>query len=124
MCFDECHRIDIEVLNVVAQQLLKIKNAKDIKATKFIFEGREIRLTDTCCAFITMNRGYAGRTELPDNLKVLFRPISMMIPGIFIFACDWALRQAKDSVQACTSRAFKRASPEEFFLNRFLRDSY
>ncbi|CAH2045643.1 unnamed protein product, partial [Iphiclides podalirius] len=86
-CFDEFNRISVEVLSVVSVQVKSVLDAIKAKKKKFDFMGEYISLIPTIGMFITMNPGYAGRTELPENLKALFRPCAMVVPD-FELICE------------------------------------
>ncbi|XP_077101765.1 dynein axonemal heavy chain 9 [Siphateles boraxobius] len=86
-CFDEFNRISVEVLSVVAVQVKSIQDAIRDKKKRFNFMGEDVNLVPSVGIFITMNPGYAGRTELPENLKALFRPCAMVVPD-FELICE------------------------------------
>lgn len=86
-CFDEFNRLEERMLSAVSQQiqaiqltLKKFGDDKDARSLKVDLLGKQVNLNPHMAIFITMNPGYAGRSNLPDNLKKLFRPLAMNKP--------------------------------------------
>ena len=79
-CFDEFNRINPEVLSVITTQIKNIQTALAQKKDSWILLTKEVKLLPTIAIYITMNPNYEGRSDLPDNLKALFRPITMVTP--------------------------------------------
>ncbi|CAM5125541.1 unnamed protein product, partial [Natator depressus] len=96
-CFDEFNCINIEMLSVVAQQILSVLSALAANVTSFTFEGHKIKLVWSCGIFITMNPG--GRHDCAHGKlglrwthraarqsQSMFRPISMVVPDSTLIA--------------------------------------
>ena len=79
-CFDEFNRLDEKMLSAVSQQIQTIQTGLRSNLSSITILNKKVSLSDSVGIFITMNPGYAGRVELPDNLKQLFRTTAMCIP--------------------------------------------
>jgi len=104
-CFDEFNRINIEVISVVSAQLRSIQNALNLnRVTVDIGIGYEIKINDKTGIFITMNPGYAGRTELPDSIKSLFRPVTMIRPDLLQICEIWLFSEGFEGARVLAKK--------------------
>ncbi|GAM24388.1 hypothetical protein SAMD00019534_075630 [Acytostelium subglobosum LB1] len=79
-CFDEFNRLEERILSAVSQQIQTIQVALKEKAKEVELIGKSVKIHPDMGIFVTMNPGYAGRSNLPDNLKQLFRSMAMIRP--------------------------------------------
>lgn len=79
-CFDEFNRLEERILSAVSQQILMIQRGLLTNQSSIDLLGQPCKLSKDVGIFVTLNPGYAGRSNLPDNLKQLFRAVAMSVP--------------------------------------------
>jgi len=82
-CFDEFNRLLPDQLSEISQQIQIIQGAIKGREPQCEVNGTQTSVDPNAGIFVTLNpagKGYGGRSKLPDNLKALFRAISMAKP--------------------------------------------
>ncbi|XP_066987022.1 dynein heavy chain, cytoplasmic isoform X2 [Macrobrachium rosenbergii] len=111
-CFDEFNRLEERMLSAVSQQVQTIQEAlKDQAGAKtggqvlsVELVGKQVKVSTDMAIFITMNPGYAGRSNLPDNLKKLFRSLAMTKPDRQLIAEVMLFSQGFRSAEKLASK--------------------
>src|SRR5210317_1756709 len=106
VCFDEFNRLIPEVLSVCTVQFKAVCDGIAADATRIRVEGDEINLDPTCGAFITMNPGYLGRSELPEGLKALFRPITVIVPDLVMICENMLMAEGFQEAKLLSSKFY------------------
>ncbi|GAB0099121.1 Dynein heavy chain [Sergentomyia squamirostris] len=79
-CFKDFNNVTQKILSVVSQQILTLQRSIAAKASTVIFDGTQLSLNPTCALFVTLAQKTPNCVDLPDSLKVLFRPVSFTNP--------------------------------------------
>ena len=82
-CFDEFNRLKEDQLSAISQQIQIIQDGIKERTPTVSLLGRNVDVDFNAGIFVTLNpagKGYGGRSNLPDNLKALFRPVAMGRP--------------------------------------------
>jgi len=82
-CFDEFNRLLEEQLSAISIQIQIIQFALKSQDSNIKLLGSNLIVNLNSAIFVTLNpagKGYGGRSKLPDNLKILFRPVAMSVP--------------------------------------------
>lgn len=105
-CFDEFNRLAPEVLSVCTVQFKSVCDACKANDTYFILEGDQVMLDPTVGAYITMNPGYLGRSELPEGLKALFRPMTVMVPDLVLICENMLMAEGFTEAKTLASKFY------------------
>ncbi|KAI8619674.1 dynein heavy chain [Chytriomyces sp. MP71] len=102
-CFDEFNRLEERILSAVSQQVqtiqLGLKSGKEVEVVS-----KMVTVNPNTGIFITMNPGYAGRSNLPDNLKKLFRSVAMTHPDRELIAQVMLFSQGFKTAETLSSK--------------------
>lgn len=105
-CFDEFNRLIPEVLSVCSVQFKAVCDGIRGESETVVIEGDKVKLDSSCGTFITMNPGYLGRSELPEGLKSLFRPITVMAPDLVLICENMLMAEGFREAKILASKFF------------------
>ena len=75
-----------QALSVIAHQIQSIQRAIQAKMSSMVFEDSDIKIDPGCAILVTTESLQTESKHLPDNLKVLFRPVAMANPDFSLIA--------------------------------------